>query len=206
MKTQSRPQWIIRHSSFVIRHSPLRNGPLVKAAAAACLSLAVALTVTAAPKTKPTLATKPVSSTARTAPDFTWIGAGGKTLPGKNFRGQPVVILIAPSADAGDLRKQARRIEDKYLDFAAKKTIFVAAFTGAPPARVQSDVPFVIAENGAAVAANYGVQGKGIAVVVLGPDGNVDFTSAQVEGAQRILDIINNTFQTQAAARTGQGS
>ncbi len=184
-----------------------RNDWRTKAAAVAYLSLAAALMATAAPKTKPAAAaSKPASSTARTAPDFTWIGAGGKTYPGKNFRGQPVVILIAASADSGDLRKQARHIEDKYLDFAAKKTVFVAAFTAAPPARVQSDVPFVIAQNGAAVAANYGVQGKGMAVIVLGPDGNVDFTSTKVEGAQRLLDIINNTFQTQAASRTGQGS
>ena len=116
-----------------------------------------------------------------------------------------MVILIGTSPDAGDLRKQAQRIEDKYLDFAARKTIFVAAFTGAQ-GRVASNVPFVIAQNGAAVAATYGAQGKSLAVVVLGPDGNVDMVSTQVEGAQRILDIINNTFQTQAAARTGLGS
>ena len=63
-------------------------------------------------------------------------------------------------------------------------------------------MPFVPAQNGVAMAASYGVQGKGLAVVVLGPDGNVDLVSPQVEGAQRILDVINNTFQTQAAERT----
>lgn len=185
-----------------MKHEHVRDGWLARTAVIVGLSMAFAITVDAAPKTKSSATAKPA---ARTVPDFTWIGAGGKIYPGKNFRGQPVVILVAASPDAGDLRKQAGRIEDKYLDFAAKKTAFVAAFTGTPPARVQSDVPFVIAENGAAVAANFGVQGKGIAVIVLGPDGNVDFTSTHVEGAQRILDIINNTFQTQAASRTGQG-
>ena len=170
-----------------------------------CLLLAMALTAHAAPKNKSTSTGKPAEGAVRTVPDFTWIGAGGRTYPGKNFRGQPVVILIAASPDAGDLRKQARRIEDKYLDFAAKKTIFVAAFTGTM-GRVQADVPFVVAQNGAAVAANFGVQGKGIGIVVLAPDGHVDMTSTQVEGAQRLLDIINNTYQTQAAARTGLGS
>ncbi len=186
-----------------MEHKNVRTGRLATAAAVVCLSAVATFTANAAPKTKPAATTKP---TAHAAPDFTWIGAGGKTYPGKNFRGQPVVILVSTSPDAGDLRKQARRIEDKYLDFAAKKTIFVAAFTATPPARVQSDVPFVIAQNGATVAANFGVQGKGMAVIVLGPDGNVDLVSTQVEGAQRILDIINNTFQTQAASRTGQGS
>ena len=184
----------------------LRNGSLAKAVAIVCLSVVATVTTTqAAPKNKSERSSKPAANTARVAPDFTWIGAGGKTYSGKNFRGQPVVILIAASPDAGDLRKQARRIEDKYLDFAAKKTIFVAAFTGTM-GRVESDVPFVIAQNGGAVAANYGVQGKEMAVIVLGPDGNVDFTSTGVEGSQRLLDIINNTFQTQAASRTGARS
>ncbi len=168
------------------------------AAAAVCLSAASGWTAHAAPKP----AAKPASSTARTAADFTWIGAGGKVSPGKSFRGQPVVILIASSPNDGDLRKQAGRIADRYLDFAAKKTVFVAAFTSAQPSRVESNVPFVPAQNGAAMAAAYGVQGKGLAVIVLGPDGNVDLVSPQVEGAQRILDVINNTFQTQAAERT----
>ena len=181
-----------------------RHGWLAKAAAAVCLLAATMLAADAAPKNKPAAATKPAAGAVRTVPDFTWIGAGGKTYPGKNFRGQPVVILVANSADAGDLRKQARRIEDKYLDFAARKTVFVVAFTGAQ-GRVESDVPFVVAQNGAAVAANFGVQGKGLGIVVLAPDGHVDMTSNQVEGAQRLLDIINNTFQTQAASRTGLG-
>ena len=161
-----------------------------------------ASTAPAAPKPNKPAA----SSTARTAADFTWIGAGGKVSPGKNFRGQPVVILIAPSPDDGDLRKEAGRIADRYLDFAARKTIFVAAFTGSGPARVESNVPFVPAQNGAAVAAAYGVQGKGLAVVVLGPDGNVDLVSPQVEGAQRILDVITNTFQNQTTERAGTHS
>lgn len=182
-----------------------RKGWLARATIPFCLLTVTVLTASAAPKAKPAAAVKPAASTKRTVPDFTWIGAGGKTYPGKTFRGQPVVILIGASPDAGDVRKQAGRIAAKYLDFAAKKTVFVAAFTGTV-GRVQSDVPFVIAQNGATVAANFGVQGKGIAVIVLGPDGNVDLVSTQVEGAQRILDIINNTFQTQAAARTGQGS
>ena len=172
---------------------------LTVAALVTCLS-----TAHAAPKPKPAAASnKPASNTVRVAADFTWIGAGGKVYPGKNFRGQPVVILISATPNDGDLRKQAGRIEDRYLDFAAKRTIFVVAFTGAQPARVESNVPFVPAQNGAEMAATYGVQDKGTAVIVLGPDGNVDFASPQVEGAQRLLDVINNTFQTQAAERAG---
>ena len=163
-------------------------------------ALSLAASAAAAPKK----AAPALANVVRSAPDFAWIGAGGKTYPAKNFRGQPVVILVAPSPEAGALRKQAGRIEDLYLDFSAKKTIFVAAFT-AQPGRVPSNVPYAIAANGAVVAAAYGVNPNDFSVIVLGPDGNVDMVANKVEGAQRILDIINNTYQTQAAARTGIG-
>ena len=159
-------------------------------------------TAVAAPKQS---GTPGPSSVVRSAPDFAWIGAGGKTYPSKSFRGQPVVILVAPSPDAGTIRKEANRIEELYLGFSAKKTIFVAAFT-AQTGRVASDVPYAIAANGPSVAASYGVNPKDFSVIVLGPDGNVDMVSNKVEGAQRILDIINNTYQAQAATRTGLGS
>ena len=137
------------------------------------------------------------------APDFAWIGAGGKTFPAKNFRGQPVVILVAPSPDASALRKQAARIEDLYLDFSARRRRFSSRRSRRRPGRVESNVPYAIAQNGAAVAAAYGVNRADFAVIVIGPDGNVDMVVDKVEGAQRILDIINNTYQTQAAARAG---
>ncbi len=152
----------------------------------------------------PKHATPAPSNVLHPAPDFAWIGAGGKTFPAKNFRGQPVVILIAPSPEAGALRKEAERIEELYLGFSAKKTIFVAAFT-AQTGRVQSNVPYAIAANGASVAAAYGVNPTEFSAVVISPDGNVDMVTHKVEGAQRFLDIINNSFQAQAAVRTGIG-
>ena len=167
---------------------------------AAAMALALSATVLAAPKNG-----KPApSNVVHPAPDFAWIGAGNKTFPSKDFRGQPVVILVAPSPDANALRKETARIEDLYLNFSAKKTIFVAAFT-AQTGRVESNVPYAIAANGPSVAAAYGAKPDDFTVIVIGPDGNVDMVSEKVEGAQRILDVINNTFQTQAAARTGIG-
>ena len=153
--------------------------------------------------TKPAVDKAP-ATVPRLAPDFSWEGAGGKAYPLKKLRGQPVVLLIASSPSAGDLRKQAKRIQDLYLQFSAKKTVFIAAFT-AQSGRVPANVPFVIAQNGAAVQAAYGVAGQGLAVVVIGPDGNVDLKAVGVQGAQRILDMINNNYQGQAAQRTGQG-
>ena len=164
----------------------------------------LAWAATASAPAAPKRATPAPSNVLHPAPDFVWIGAGGKTYPARNFRGQPVVILIAPSPDAGALRKEAGRIEDLYLGFSAKKTIFVAAFT-AQSGRVASNVPYAVAANGASVAAAYGANPTDFSVVVISPDGNVDMVSHKVEGAQRLLDIINNSFQAQAATRTGIG-
>ena len=141
----------------------------------------------------------------RLAPDFVLLGPGNRAVQSKQFRGQPVVILVAPSPDSGALRKEADRIEHLYLDLSARKTIFVAAFTSAP-GRVMSNVPYIIAEKGGAVAKAYGVAGSEFAVIVVGVDGNVDMVSTQVEAAQRILDVINNNGTVQAANRVGLGS
>ena len=66
-------------------------------------------------------------------------------------------------------------------------------------------MPYAVAANGAAVAAAYGANPNDFSVIVLGPDGNVDMMSKKVEGAQRILDIINNSYQAQAPTRVGLG-
>ena len=181
-----------------VSRSTVRAGQCLAAVA----SLLLVGTAWSAPKTR--TVPPPAANVVRPATDFAWVGAGGKTYPLKNFRGQPVVVLVAPSPDSKAFRQEAGRIEGLYLQFSAKKTIFLAAFTQ-QPGRVASDVPFALAANGGEVAAAYGVPPNELSVIVLGPDGNVDMKSTKVEGAQRILDVINNTYQTQAANRTGIG-
>lgn len=176
---------------------------LVLCLAATGVFLMTCGTTRAEPSTK--IVPRQPANVVHPAPDVTWVGAGGKTASSKTFRGQPVVILVAPSPDTGALRKQAARIEGLYLQFAARKTVFLTAFTQTN-GRVPSDVPFAVAANGPAVAAAYGVPPSALSIIVISPDGNVDMVSNKVEGAQRILDVINNTFQAQAAARTGIGS
>ena len=180
-----------------------------KTFALACVAAAVtwmaAGSLTAAPKPRHADAPK-APAVVRPTTDFEWIGAGGKRFPLKNLRGQPVVILVAPSPDAKPLRQEAGRIQELYLQFSARKTVFFAAFTNGQDGRVESNVPYAMAANGAAVATAYGVDPSKFSVIVVGPDGNVDMVSQKVEGAQRILDIINNNGQVQAATRTGLGS
>ena len=153
-------------------------------------------------------AKKPVvtaSNVPRPASEFVWRGAGNVGYPLKKLRGQPVVILVAPTADSRDFRQQAGRIEKIYLDMAARKVVFVAALTqgGDRILRPQSSVPFVLAADGGAVANAYGVAGGKFGLIVVGPDGNVDYTGAKVIGARQILDVVNNSFQTQSTERKG---
>lgn len=134
----------------------------------------------------------------RPAPNFTW--DGGKSV--KGFKGQPVVLIIAPSPDSSAFRKQARRIESVYQEFAARKAIFIVAFADGESVlrKIPSNVPFIIANNGPAVAAAYGFNGK-FSVNVIGKDGNLDLTSPKIVSASQIMDMIYNNYEQQASER-----
>ena len=134
----------------------------------------------------------------RPAPNFTW--GTGRTL--KSWQGQPVVLLIAPSPRSSAFRKQASRIQAAYQELAARNVVFVAAFTDPEAAaeKIPSNVPFVIANNGAQIAANYNLEGA-FALAVIGKDGNLDLNSPKVVPASRIMDMVINNAEQQTAER-----
>lgn len=134
----------------------------------------------------------------RVAPDFTWPGVG-KARSLKSLRGQAVVLLIAESPRVGAFRKQVRWLEESYAALAARGVVFVAAFrSGEGP--VQSNIPFVVAHNGGAVAQAYGVRGE-FALVVIGKDGNLDYQTDRVRTGGRVRDVVQNAFPVQSASR-----
>lgn len=134
----------------------------------------------------------------RPAPAFT-CGAG-KSL--KSFKGQPVILLIAPSPRSSAFRKQAKRIQAVYQQFAARNAVFVAVFTDpeADGRPVPSNVPFTLANNGAKVAADYGFDGN-FNLCVVGKDGNLDLITSKVVPASRLMDMVYNNAEQQAAER-----
>jgi hypothetical protein len=139
------------------------------------------------------------AAVVRKAPDFTWPGAGSKSRSLRSLHGQPVVLVIAASPRDGAFRKQAAWLKETYTQLAAKGTVFIAAFrSGEGP--VKSDVPFVVANDGGAVAGAYGVEG-GFALVVIGVDGNVDYQTDKVRTGERVRDVIINNYEVQAATR-----
>ncbi len=133
----------------------------------------------------------------RPAPDFAW--APGQTL--RSWRGQPVVLVIAPSPLSKEFRAQSKKIERGYQQFAARKVIFVAAFTqaGAENGSLCTNVPFVIAPNGAEIACRYGT--RVFSLNVIGRDGNLDLSSCKVESPWKIMDMIRNNAEQQASER-----
>ncbi|HEY3841506.1 MAG TPA: redoxin domain-containing protein [Bryobacteraceae bacterium] len=163
----------------------------------------------------------------RLAPDFTFAGVG-KTQSLKSLRGQPVVLIIAKSPKTKEFKLQVKNLKTIYQQFANKQVIFVAAFTE-ESGLVVSDIPFVVANNGAAVANAYGVQnqpevetGHGVRalvdrvadrvarvyngpdkqgrfnIAIIGKDGNVDYQTSNVLGAERVLDVIQNSYAVQS--------
>jgi hypothetical protein len=137
------------------------------------------------------------AAVVRNSPDFTFPGIG-KTQSLKSVRGQPVVLLIAKSPKLGDFKKQVKILKEIYQQFANKQVIFVAAFT-AESGPVVSDIPFVVANNGAGVASAYTMPEKDkFNIVIIGKDGNVDYQTSKVLNAERVRDVIQNSYAVQS--------
>ena len=137
------------------------------------------------------------------APSFSWDSAGSRLSTLKSLQGHSVVLIVAPSPDDAQFRKQVKNLRDLYQDFSARKVVFFAAFLGGTYARVPSDIPIAEVSNGPSVAADYGVVGRKHAfrLVVIGPDGNIDMQSAKVSPASKVRDLVINTFAVQSTER-----
>jgi peroxiredoxin len=146
------------------------------------------------------LATAGQANVVRSAPEFSWPGAGNSKRSLKSLRGQPVVLLFAYSPRTGAFRKQLKWLKPVYHELAAKGAVFIAAFRAGEEGAVKSDIPFIVANNGAGVASAYGVNGDfGLAIV--GKDGNLDYITDKVRTGERIRDVIINNFQPQTEGR-----
>ena len=141
------------------------------------------------------------AAVVRLAPEFGFPGPG-KTQSLKSLRGQAVVLLITKTPKNRSFKKQLKYLREIYEQFASKQVVFIAAIgDGAGP--VASDIPFVVAGNGPAVAAAYGVQDD-FNLVIIGKDGNVDYQTNKVCPPERVRDVIQNSFVVQEGSRKGQ--
>ena len=109
------------------------------------------------------------------------------------------MLVISSSPDTRAFRKQAERLAPIYQEFASRGTVFVAAFSQ-KDGQIPSNIPFVVAANGSAVAAAYGFR-EDITVAIIGRDGNLDLVTDKVLPAFRIREVIQNSYSVQQAAR-----
>lgn len=135
----------------------------------------------------------------REAPAFTWTDSTGSAKQLKNLRGQPVVLVIAKSPREWAFRSQVGQLQKIYARFAAEKLLCVAAFSGEQDI-IRSNIPFLTVPDGPGTAAAYEVP-TGFAIAVIGADGNLDCFSTRVLPAQRIYDIIVNSYTNQKQLR-----
>jgi len=135
----------------------------------------------------------------REAPSFTWTDSTGSAKPLKSLRGQPVVLVIAKSPREWAFRSQVGQLQKIYARLAAEKLLCVAAFSGEQEV-IRSNIPFLTVPDGPGTATAYEVP-EGFSIAVIGADGNLDCFSTRVLPAQRIFDIIQNSYTNQKQLR-----
>jgi hypothetical protein len=135
----------------------------------------------------------------RPAANVEWIDASGTNKSFAEFKGQPIVLIIAPSPRSFRFRIQIGKLNHMYERYAAQKVVFVAAFTETQ-GRVKSNIPFAIATNGPKVGFDYQANDS-FTIAIIGRDGNLDYVTQKVLPAQRIFDVIGNSFVPQEAMR-----
>ena len=135
----------------------------------------------------------------RPAPNVNWIDSSGRQKALSAFKGQPVVLLIAPSPRDRSFRSQLGQLRKMYERYATHRVVFIAAFTG-EGGRIQSNIPFVLAADGPRVGYDYEGSER-FRIAFIGRDGNLDYVTNKVIPAQRVYDLINNSFVPQRNLR-----
>lgn len=145
------------------------------------------------------LAHPALAEVVRPAPDLAWIDSTGAKKPLTALRGKPVVVLIADSPRQRAFRAQVGQLQKIYERFAAQGVVCIAAFSGEQGV-VRSNIPFLAVPDGPATAAAYDTP-TGFAIAIVGEDGNLDYIGNRVVPAQRIYDIIDNSYAKQKQLR-----
>jgi len=135
----------------------------------------------------------------RQAPNISWIDSSGRQRALSALRGQPVVVLIAPSPRNRAFRSQLGQLRQMFERYTAQKTVFIAAFTQEGGV-IRSNIPFMVAADGPRVGYEY-ESSEGFSIAFIGRDGNLDYVADKVVPAQRVYDLINNSFVSQRNMR-----
>lgn len=145
------------------------------------------------------LAQPALAQVVRPAPDLAWIDSTGAKKPLAALRGKPVVVLIAESPRQWAFRSQVGQLQKLYERLAAQGVICIAAFSG-EQGLIRSNIPFLTVADGPATATSYDAP-EGFAIAVIGEDGNLDYIGNKVVPAQRIHDLVDNSYAKQKQLR-----
>jgi hypothetical protein len=135
----------------------------------------------------------------RQAPNISWLDSAGRQRALSALRGQPVIVLIAPSPRNRAFRSQLGQLRKMFERYAAHKTVFIAAFTQEGGV-IRSNIPFMVAADGPRVGFEY-ESSEGFGIAFIGRDGNLDYVTDSVVPAHRVYDLINNSFISQRNMR-----
>jgi hypothetical protein len=135
----------------------------------------------------------------RPAPNVNWLDSTGRQKGLSALKGQPVVIVIAPTPRDRAFRRQLAQLKRMYERYAANRAVFIAAFTQ-EGGRIPSNIPFLVAADGPRVGYDY-EGGDKFRIAFIGRDGNLDCVSSRVIPAQRAFDLLGNSYVTQRDMR-----
>ncbi len=133
------------------------------------------------------------------APNVPWLDSTGRAQGLKAFRGQPVVVIVAPSPRDRSFREQVGQLNKMYERYAANKIVFIVAFTQ-EQGRIRSNIPFLLAADGPRTSYDF-KTGEKFGIALIGRDGNLDYVTNKVLPAQRIFDVVGASFVTQEKLR-----
>ena len=138
----------------------------------------------------------------RPAPGIAFPADGGKPRTLASFKGQPLILLLADSPNRAAFKAQLKELAGSFDRLAIRSTVVAAGFKGGDTSVVRSNVPLVLLPEGAAACAAFQLKGE-FAIVLVGPDGNIDYQTGKVLNMNRILEVMQNSYEVQKAAQRG---
>ena len=148
-----------------------------------------------------------MSSFERPAPDLSFSTPSG-TRSLSQLRGQPIVLLLGEKASRSQVKDQAQLLESFYSKLAARKVLFLSAFTHPSDHEVRSNIPFTPVTHADATLNAYrqlaqrsDSSAKTPAIAIIGPDGNVDYIGEKILSGERVREIILNNHSVQTKSR-----
>lgn len=146
-----------------------------------------------------------MAEVVRPAPVIAFPADAGKPRTLASFKGQPLIVLLADSPTRGAFKAQLKELAGSFDRLAVRSTVVAAGFKGGNPAAARSNLPLVLLPEGAAACAAFQLKGD-FAIVLVGPDGNIDYQTEKVLNMNRILEVMQNSYEIQKAAQRGSNA